>query len=94
MFKKSSICSRKVSKSFPRAKNKKKREYCCERYKNLSEDEKQKLVEYRRNYFITLKNYLQGCSIRFQFLAIRVDRNTAISGQLEPIDIKYFEFLY
>ena len=25
------------------------------RYKNLSEDEKQKLPEYRRNYYVTLK---------------------------------------
>ena len=29
-------------------KNKKKRQYSCEWYKNLLEDEKQKLVEYRK----------------------------------------------
>ena len=37
-------------------KKTKKREYCRERYKNLSEDEKERLVEYRRNYYIRLKN--------------------------------------
>ena len=30
-------------------KKKKKQQYGCERYKNLPEDEKQKLVEYRKN---------------------------------------------
>ena len=29
-------------------KNKKKQQYGCERYKNISEDEKQKLTEYRK----------------------------------------------
>ena len=28
-----------------------KQEYGCERYKNLSENEKNKLVEYRKNYY-------------------------------------------
>ena len=31
------------------AKNK--HHYCCEHYKNLPEDKKQRLVEYRKNYF-------------------------------------------
>ena len=35
-----------------------KRQYCCERYKNLSEDEKSKLVEYRKKYFKMRKNTL------------------------------------
>ena len=30
-------------------KKKKKQQYGCERYKNLSEEKKQKLVEYRKN---------------------------------------------
>ena len=30
-------------------KSKKKKQYCCECYKNLSEDEKQKLFDYRKN---------------------------------------------
>ena len=30
-------------------KQKKKQQYGCERYKNLSEEKKQKLVEYRKN---------------------------------------------
>ena len=38
--------SQKISKSFYRRK--KKWQYGCEHYKNLSEDEKQKLVEYRK----------------------------------------------
>ena len=38
-----------------RKKKDKKREFCSEWYKNLSEDEKQKLVEYRRSYYIKLK---------------------------------------
>ena len=29
-------------------KKSKKQQYSCERYKNLSEDEKQKLIEYRK----------------------------------------------
>ena len=31
------------------------RKYCRESYKNLFEDEKQKLVEYRKNIYIRLK---------------------------------------
>ena len=44
----------KVIKIF-RKKKDKKREFCSEWYKNLSEDEKQKLAEYRRNYYVKLK---------------------------------------
>ena len=29
---------------------KKKRQYCCERYKSLLKDKKQNLVEYRKKY--------------------------------------------
>ena len=36
-------------------KQKKFKKYCHKCYKNLSEDEKQKLVEYRINYYIALK---------------------------------------
>ena len=39
----------KISKSFWRRK--KKQLYGREHYKNLSEDEKQKLVEYRKEYY-------------------------------------------
>ena len=31
------------------------RKYCCESYKNLFEDEKQNLVEYRKSIYIRLK---------------------------------------
>ena len=33
-------------------------QYCLERYKNLKEDEKQKLVEFRKKYYIMRKNSL------------------------------------
>ena len=56
-------------KNFLKKKNKK-REYGHEQDKNISEDEKQKLVEYRKRYYEMQKNL--KCSIRFQFLAIRV----------------------
>ena len=37
-------------KIFLRKKKKKKQQYGCERYKNLSEDKKSKLVEFRKRY--------------------------------------------
>ena len=43
-------------KIFLKKKKNKKREYCRECYKNNAEDKKQKLVEYKKNYYITLKN--------------------------------------
>ena len=62
---------RKISKSFWRRKKKakkgsgeitkffwrrkKKWQYCCECNKNLSEDQKQRLVKYKRNYYATHK---------------------------------------
>ena len=42
-------------KIFLKKKKKKKQQYGCEHYKNLSEDEKQRLVEYRRKYHGTRK---------------------------------------
>ena len=36
----------------------KKRQYGCEHYKNLSEDEKNKLTEYRKKYYKMRKNIL------------------------------------
>ena len=45
----------KVSRSFRRIKNKK-QQYGCERYKNLTKVEKQKLIEYRMKYHKTRKN--------------------------------------
>ena len=37
-------------------KEKKNQQYGCEQYKNLPEDEKQKLVEYRKEYYKMIKN--------------------------------------
>ena len=37
-------------------KKKEKQQYGCERYKNLSEDVKQKLVEFRKKYYRMRKN--------------------------------------
>ena len=48
-------------KTFPKKKKKKKRHYGYERYKNLSGDEKQNLVEYRKKY----------CKIRKKRLLIK-----------------------
>ena len=39
----------KYIKIFLKKKKKKKQQYGSERYKNLSEDEKNKLVEYKKN---------------------------------------------
>ena len=38
-------------KIFLKKKKKKKRQYGCERYKSLSEEEKEKLVEYRKKFY-------------------------------------------
>ena len=50
-------CAKDI-KIFLKKKKGKKQEYGCERYKNLSEDEKQKLVEYRKKYYTMRKNAL------------------------------------
>ena len=39
-------------------RNRKKQHYGCEEYKNLPEDEKQKLIEYRKKYYKMRKNTL------------------------------------
>ena len=39
-------------------KNLEKQQYVCERYKNLSEEKKQRLVEYRKKYYKIRKNAL------------------------------------
>ena len=46
-------------KIFLKKKKKKKRQYGLECYKNLSDDEKQKLIEYRKKYYRMRKNALQ-----------------------------------
>ena len=38
-------------KNFLKKKRKKKQQYGCERYKNLSKDVKQKLVDYRKKHY-------------------------------------------
>ena len=40
------------------------------------------------------KNELQSHSRRFQFLAIKINRNAAFLGQPETFDKKYFEYFY
>ena len=51
--------SKDVFLSFSKEEKEKKRQYGHERYKNLPQDEKQKLVEYRKKYYkmITIGNY-------------------------------------
>ena len=43
----------KDTKVFLKKEKEKKRQYGRERYKNLSEDENQKIIKYRKNYMIT-----------------------------------------
>ena len=45
-------------KIFLKKKKKEKQQYCCECYKNISENEKQKLVKYRKKYYRMRKNAL------------------------------------
>ena len=85
-------------KIFLKKKNNKKRQYGPERHKNLSEeqqDEKQMQVEYRQNYYITLKTitamFLNKVPV---FLAISVVENAVVLGQADTFNIKQFEFLY
>ena len=44
------------------------------------------LAEYRRNYYIKLKQELQGGSIKFQLLTIRAVRNAIILGQPDTFE--------
>ena len=46
----------KITKSFQKKKKEKKQQYGCECYKNLSEDEKQNLVEYGKNHYRLIRN--------------------------------------
>ena len=50
----------RLQKVFPKKKSKK-RHYGHERYNNLSEDEKQKLVEYRKKYYEMRKKLKKKC---------------------------------
>ena len=45
-------------KIFLNKRNKKRQQYCCQCYKNLSENEKNKLVEHRKKYYKMRKNGL------------------------------------
>ena len=45
-------------KIFLRKEKKKRQQYGLERYKNLSDDEQQKLVEYRKKYYSMRNNPL------------------------------------
>ena len=60
----------------------KKQERFHEHYENISEDQKQSLVEYRRNCYI----YLNGCPVSFHFLAKRVIGSAAILGQTNSFE--------
>ena len=54
-------CQRKLMKDikiFLEKKKIKKQQYGRERYKNFSEDEKNKLVEYRKKYYRMIENTL------------------------------------
>ena len=51
----------KISKEEKDKRQKKTRE----RYQNLSEEEKQKLLEYMRNYYLAHKKYIFSCFVGF-----------------------------
>ena len=55
-----------------RRKKNKKREYSRERYKNLSEEEKQMLVAYGKRYYETQKNNCKIAQKDSRFLPISV----------------------
>ena len=60
-FKKNRRLQKKLVKDikiFLKKLKKKKQQYGCERYKNRSEDKKQKLFEYRKKYYRMRKNAL------------------------------------
>ena len=47
--------AREICQNFTEEEKQKKRQYYGERNKNLSEPQKQKLIEYRRNYYLAYK---------------------------------------
>ena len=57
--------AREKYQDFTEEEEEKKRQYYCERYNFFSEDQKHKLVEYRRNYDLTYNKYMLRDSIRF-----------------------------
>ena len=61
-----------MSKSYQNRKKQKKQEFGRERCKNLSEDEKQRLVEYRKRYCEVRKNKNKVVQQSFRPLAIIV----------------------
>ena len=54
-------------------KEKKNRQRQHERIKNLSKDQKQKLVEYMRNYYLVHKKLLFSCLTRSFFINLRTN---------------------
>ena len=90
-------------------KKNKKGEHGCEHCKNISKNEKQKLVEYSRIYEmrknkrlfnkVSVSSYksknrvILGWS-RLWFLAIKAVEIRVILGQSEVFETKYIEFLY
>ena len=73
------ILSRKQRKTSKESSWKEsKQQYGCERYKNLSENEKNKLVEYRKNYYRMKKSIY--CNYKKAFSSGKSGRNFQFSG--------------
>ena len=66
------------SNSYWRTKIQKGREYCSERYKNLSDDDTQRLIEYRKRHYEMQNNNFKVTQKGSRFLAIRIGENAAI----------------
>ena len=60
-FEKNHVNDIKISKEEKDKRQKKARE----RYQNLSEEEKQKLLEFMRNYYLAHKKYIFSCFVGF-----------------------------
>ena len=73
-------------KFFLKMKRKIKRQYGCEQYKTVPEDEKQKLAEYRKKYYKTKK--ITYYNYKKLFL-LRKSQNILKSNDEECIKAKY-----
>ena len=72
-FEKNHVNDIKISKEEKDKRQKKARE----RYQNLSEEEKQKLLEFMRNYYLAHKKYIFSCFVGFfNFKAVEKKQKT------------------
>ena len=72
---------------FPNNEKEEKAQYCSERYKNLTEDVKQRLVEYRKKYY-----KIKNLSLRLVFCAT-YNTSKNFSCKYKFFFIKYKQFV-